>query len=270
MSKGGSTQTTVQKSDPWSAAQPALKNILGQAQSLYNQGGSYYPFSTVVPFSQQTIQGLQNIQDRAGQPNPIVGQSQSALSSLLSGNSNLQATANGDFLNNNPYLSGMFNAAKGDVIDAVNSQFSQANRTGSPAQYDYLTKQLGNLASNIYGQNYAQERQNQLSAASTLGQQSLSALGLSPTVNDLGYADASKLLGVGATYEQNAQQQLQDLMNRWDFSQNQPWQNIAKWAQVVNPIAGSGGAQTTTSPNNAPSGLQQGIGSALAIASLFA
>src|SRR5690606_23456720 len=66
---GGGTQTQVirQNADPWGPSQGYLKNIMAEAESLYknNIGPSYYPGSTVVPFTEQTMSGLQGIQDRA-------------------------------------------------------------------------------------------------------------------------------------------------------------------------------------------------------------
>lgn len=268
--KPKSDNVVEQKSEPWGPAQPVLKNILNQGQQLYNQGSSYYPFSTVVPQSQQTLSALQGIEGRAGS-NPVTAGAQGTLSSLLSGNNpTLQATARGDYLSpdSNPWLKQTFDAMSGDVQDAVNSQFSMASRTGSPAHAGELTRQLGRLGTQLYGDNYARERQNQLGAAGTIGQQQLSALGMAPSVNDLGYGDLSKLLGAGAAYEGQAGKTLQDAMSRWDFSQNQGWNNLSRLAQLVNPVAGQGGTQT--SPNTAPSGAQQGLGSTLALLSLFA
>lgn len=73
---GGSqpkTQTVEQTSEPWPGAQPYLKDVMGQAQSLYRSGTGtqYYPFSTVVPFSPQTDQAL-SMQEQLAQSNPLL------------------------------------------------------------------------------------------------------------------------------------------------------------------------------------------------------
>lgn len=64
--------TTVQNTDPWKGAQPALQQLLGNASSLYNSGQGFnpYPGSTVAPFSGQTNQALQGMQTIAGQGDP--------------------------------------------------------------------------------------------------------------------------------------------------------------------------------------------------------
>lgn len=62
---GGSSQTTTtSNSEPWKAAQPALKLGLNQATKLFNadKDGSYFTGSTVIPWDQQTRRGMNLIQ----------------------------------------------------------------------------------------------------------------------------------------------------------------------------------------------------------------
>lgn len=233
------TQTTTQTNDPWKPAQGALKDILGQAGNLYNRGSQYAPFSTVVPFSNQTEQALQGIESRAQQGNPMYGQGQAALTGGLD---TLQRTASGQMLNNNPHLSDMFNAMRGEVSDAVNSQFSAYGRTGSPAHAGVMTKELGNLASQIWGQDYARERQNQLAAAGQMPSYT-SAI---PGYQAAGYNDLNALMGVGQAREGKAGETLQDMLNRWNFEQESPWQNLTRYAGIAQGIGGMGGTGTNT------------------------
>jgi hypothetical protein len=232
-------QTTTQQNDPWKPAQGALKDILAQAGNLYNRGSEYAPFSTVVPFSNQSEQALQGIEQRAQAGNPLYNQGQAALTGGLD---TLQRTAGGEYLNNNPHLSTMFNAMKGDVTDAVNSQFSAYGRTGSPAHAGVMTQQLGNLGAQIYGQDYARERQNQLSAAGQMPGFT-SAI---PGYQQAGYNDLNTLMGVGQAREGKAGETLQDLLNRWNFQQESPWQNLGRYAGIATGIGGMGGNSTGT------------------------
>lgn len=233
------TQTTTQETKPWEPAIGDLTNILGQARNLYNRGSSYYPNSTVVPFSGQTEQALQGMEQKAIGGNPLYGQGQAALTSGLD---TLQRTASGQMLNSNPYLSDMFNAMSGDVTDAVNSQFSAYGRTGSPAHAGVMTKELGNLASQIWGQDYQRERQNQLSAAGQMPGYT-SAI---PGYQQAGYADLERLAGVGAAREGKAGETLQDLVSRWNFEQESPWQNLMRYGQIAQGIGGMGQTGTNT------------------------
>lgn len=65
---GGNNSTTTQTSNqPWEGAIPLLKQAMGDAQKLY-QGGNLSPTytgSTVVPYSQQTMGGLNFLQQNA-------------------------------------------------------------------------------------------------------------------------------------------------------------------------------------------------------------
>jgi len=233
------TQTTTQTNEPWAPAQDALKGILGQAGNLYNRGSQYAPFSTVVPFSNQSEQALQGIEQRAQAGNPLYTQGQAALTGGLD---TLQRTASGEMLNSNPYLSDMFNAMSGNVTDAVNSQFSAYGRTGSPAHAGVMTKELGNLASQIWGQDYQRERQNQLSAAGQMPGYT-SAI---PGYQQAGYNDLNALMGVGQAREGKAGETLQDMLNRWNFEQESPWQNLTRYAGLAQGIGGMGGTGTST------------------------
>lgn len=232
-------QTTTQNNDPWKPAQGALKDILGQAGQLYNRGSQYAPFSTVTPFSGQSELALEGIEGRARQGNPLYSAGQTALAGGLG---QLEKTAGGEYLNNNPHLSDMFGAMSGEVQDSVNSQFSQYGRTGSPAHAGVMTQQLGNLASNIWGQDYARERQNQLNAASQMPGYT-SAI---PGYQQAGYDDLNALMGVGQAREGKAGETLQDMLNRWNFQQESPWQNLSRYAGLATGIGGMGGNSTGT------------------------
>ena len=125
----------------------------------------------------------------------------------------LGQTASGAMLNANPYLDAQFNRAAQNVSDqfkntvtpGINQTFGAAGRTGSRAHtgamgeaQGNLGDTLGNLATDIYGGNYATERQNQLAAAGELG-------GLGMQGNQLGLSAA----GLGAdVYKSDAARQL--------------------------------------------------------------
>lgn len=102
---------------------------------------------------------------------------------LQAGTRNLTDTANGSYLNSNPFLTGMFNAAADPVrrqymtatAPQTDSNYEAAGRYGSGAlgnarsqNESNLVTGLGNMASNIYGSNYQNERGLQNSAATTL------------------------------------------------------------------------------------------------------
>ena len=66
---GSQKQTTgeTRSSEPWAAAQPALKKALSGAEALYDKGSGHnvYDQSLVVPYAQDTLQGMQGIKNSA-------------------------------------------------------------------------------------------------------------------------------------------------------------------------------------------------------------
>jgi hypothetical protein len=131
-SKPAGTTTTTTNVPDWQ--QPYIQNLLGQSGAALSQSQSYAGAN----------QGLVN-----------------------AGGQQLQDTISGKYLdpNSNPYLSNMYNAAADQVKNQVNSNFEGSGRYGSGAQTGELGYQLGNLASNMYGNAYQQGRTQQLTAA---------------------------------------------------------------------------------------------------------
>ena len=121
------TQETKQTTEPWKAAQPALKDILGASGNLFGSSN-------------------QMLQDRMAGGNQLYDQSSNTLGSLISGDT-LDVTK-----------SPMWGSMVGGIQDAVNSQFSLSGRTGSPAHAGVMTGELGKLA----GQLWNTERDRQL------------------------------------------------------------------------------------------------------------
>lgn len=141
-------------------------NLLGAGVGalLGGVGGSQAGTTTTVedipewlkPFALQGMQGLSE----------AYGQTPDGMSPITAaGGQYMQDVIGGDYLNSNPYLDAMFNQAAGKVTSGVNSQFSGAGRYGSGAHQGVLGESLGNLATDIYGQNFARERGFQQQAA---------------------------------------------------------------------------------------------------------
>jgi len=334
MSGGGGT--TVQKSDPWSGAQPYLQDVMGQAQQLYRGGGpSYYPGQTFVGPTAGQIGGWDtqlNYADQVfgGQNAPKFGQATDALASNLAGNTSLGSMANtlspissGALSQSfsNPFgtaggldarsaisgaLSGTpdYSAVQGAVGAANQQQFNQlyndvipqlnqrASFLGNPSgSIKTLNSTLTNLTNNqnlnaqqAYLGEFNRAKSAQENAAQLVSQGGLSsqqnALGLGGLASNLasGAADA-QLRGVsmfpglvqagsipgqlasqvgdwGANFQNQA---LQDQINRYNYYQNLPQQNLQNYAGTVNGFGGLGGTQSS---GYNPSGGQKAAGAA--------
>lgn len=77
----------------------------------------------------------------------------------------LKSTIAGNYLNSNPYIDAMFSKARDAVGSGIDSRFTAAGRYGSGAHQGVLGTTFNNLATDIYGTNYANERARQVAAA---------------------------------------------------------------------------------------------------------
>lgn len=253
-SSGGGAGNTTTSSTPWEASQPFLKDIMGQAQNWYNSsaGTQQFPGSTSVPLSADTQAALAAIRARATAGSPVMGAAnQSALD-----------TIQGKYLdpNTNPYLKSTFDQASSAVNSQVNGQFSSAGRYGSGAQTGVLADKNNQLATDIYGGNYQQERARQ--AAMT---------GMAPTLAQGDYADANALLTSGNIQQQQSQNDLQSQIDKFNFTQNNPLQRIQQYSGLLSGYGGLGGQSTQTqgSSSNVGSQIIGGLGTAASLAKAF-
>jgi len=224
----GSTTTTTQTA-PWSGQQPYLSFGFQKAQELYNQGGpQYFPSDTVASVAPETSQALDLLTQRALAGSPVASAAQS---------SNL-ATLNGNYLGaGNPYFQQMIGNIANAVTPQIARNFEGAGRYGSGAYANALTSALANSASNLAYQNYGDERRNMNQAAA-----------LAPGLANLDYNDLQQLAGVGNTRQQLAQQGINAAIDRYNYNQNLPYNNLANYMRLIQ--GNYGASQTQTSQNS--------------------
>jgi hypothetical protein len=206
---GSGTKTTTQNtaSEPWAAAQPALKTGLADAQNLYKTGvGSQaYTGSTVIPYAQQTTQGMGAIQNAAMANMNGTGASglyqgvinnggfnapqQSAMNQFgqigqnAQGPSyseqNLMGIAQGDMLNRqDPNFERALSAASDSAANQINMGASASGRYGSGIHQGAVAKQIGDYEAGQRVNQYNTERGNQMNANSMIDSQRMAGLGL--------------------------------------------------------------------------------------------
>lgn len=225
--KGGGTQTTSNEPPAW--ALPHLTAIGNMAGQLATQPQSYFPGSTVVPFSSQSQMGMNRMERMALDPNSIGNQAVGQFGDTISGQ----------------YLPGgeRFSAITAPTMDAINAQFSGGGRYGSAYHQQGLAKGMMEAIQPYWDS----ERGRMMSASAAAPGAQMAAL--------------NPLMQVGGALEGKSGEYLQDAMNRWDFAQNEPWNRLTRYASIINPGAGLGGTQTTTMPGG--SKLAGGLGGAL-------
>lgn len=251
--------TTTTQIDP--TIQPFLQYGLQQAQQLYQAGGpQYYPNQAFVAPTEATQTGLQALEARATQGNPLLGQAQGALGQTLGG----------AFLGGNPFFQGAFAPAAQaatrqfqTAIGDIESRASLAGRYGSGAMGNLqdratgaLAQSLANTAGNLAYQNYEAERARQNAA-----------IAAAPAMAQADYQDIQNMLQAGQLREGYMGQQLQADINRFNFLQNRPQQNLANYMSAVygNPLTGQ---TMQTQRGSSANDLQNLLGTAATLAGI--
>jgi hypothetical protein len=218
---------------------------------MYQGGGpAYYGGQTYVSPSATTQTGLQALEARASMGNPL----------LQSAQNQLQNTVSGGFLGGNPFFQGAFQPAARaaemqfkQTLGDIGSKASLAGRYGSGTMGQLQDRaagqfgqQLANTAGTLAYQNYADERARQQQATMA-----------APQMAQADYQDIQNMLAAGQAREGYTGAQQQADIQKFNFLQNQPQQNLQNYLSLVygNPLGRvgqstqSGSADTSTLQN---------------------
>ena len=286
---GGSSQTTNEL-DP--NVVPYVRDALSEQQRLYREGApEYYGGQTYLDPSSQSNMAMQMGEQRAMNGNPLVSQAQTAVGNLTSqvnpamanynrlqgGSALTNATARGDYLQNNPNFNAVMETAGRKATDMYNtatnntfSDVSQAGRYGSNAHANLQAGNAGKLAQSLSDtagqyayQNYGAERgmqenainqqfNQQMQATQGLGSLSeqqagrqLSASQLAPTLAQADYQDIDRLAQYGQMREGYDQTALNADIARHDYGQNAQQQHLSNYTNAV--WGAPGGSTSSTS-----------------------
>lgn len=214
MAGGGGNQTT--RTEPPRYQLPYLERGLGYAQDQYSRTASG---QNIAPMSSETERALSQIAGRADSGSLANANAQNYATRSLTGGflgSNPYMNQLQQFSNpgQNPHLDNTFNQAALATQNQLASQFAGRGRNVDASE-GLRAQQLGDLATNIYGGAYENDRNRALQAtgmqAGLYGDErnrQQQVLGMVPGLQQSSYADLDRLLGVGQTREGYAQQQL--------------------------------------------------------------
>lgn len=257
------TQTTTSTTEPPAYVAEQLRYGMQEARDLYNKGlPEFFPNQTYADFTPQQIEAMSRAESRARQGSPLTKEAQA----------NLQATLRGDYINNNPYLNDMINAANRGTIEqftkgvmpTVQAGLGRSGRYGSNAatqeRYNQaqktLAQQLADTEANIRGQSYEQERARQFQA-----------LGLAPTLAAQDYTDIAQLAAVGEQQQAMAQNAINEEMQRYQYNNTIDQQALDQFLGRVSGIGGIAGnvtTQVTPVQGSSPFSQALGVGASLA------
>jgi len=270
------TQTTTSTSDPWSGAQPGLNNLYSNATNQFNADVGYLPYggNLQAPVNNLLTQGLGAEQNLA-QSEPYGSVGVNAARTLgtnmiqnegLSGRlKSLYEQAQGD---QNPYLQSMLDTSNRQISNKIGSSMSGAGRYGSGQHTDVAARAMAEAADPILAQDYARRQQQMQGIAegglTRAGQWSQ----LMPTLDEARYTGAEHLQNIGKFYTDRAQQDLANQVATYNAQQARPWEQLARYANVLSGAGGLGGTKVTTQNAYQPTTLQKIGGGAIAGAGL--
>ena len=249
MSKGSNPTnvTTTTSAEPSEFIRPYYQQAIDSAQDLYEGSTpNFFPNATYTDFSPETSTALNLATSRALSGNPLLNQSQTEASNILAGNYLTPGS--------NPYSQALFNQMAGDVTSKVNSQFTKAGRFGSGANQEVLADSLGQLANQVYGDQYNRERALQAQTMMT-----------APQLGEMDYNDIARLQAVGAEKEGLEDAKLQDAIARFDYEQQKPYLKLNQYLGALGANVPMTTVQTQPVFRNRGAGL---LGGAMAGADL--
>lgn len=240
-SRQSGTQTVTQTNEPPSFLLPFLQQGAQGASNLFQEGGpQQFPGQTVVPFSPQTNQALNLLQNRATEGSPLIDSAQSALQDILGGQ--------------DPNTNQLFQRAARQTRGQLEGEFAGAGRD-LEARLPARTEQLNDLATTFFGA----ERGRQLQAAA-----------LAPSLAQTDFSDIAQLLNVGQITENQARALIGDQVSRFDFEQQRPENALnAFLARISGGQFGNQSTQSTPLFSNPASGALGGAAAGASLGSLF-
>lgn len=279
----GST-TTTQNSQPWGPQQPLVEEGFAGAQNLYqNYKPTYFPSNTVAQFNPTQIAG-QNAETNLGiNGTPAVTSSGNYLTSLENGSyfanpssATLSPFWSGEMLSGgNPYFKSMANQVTASVLPSLTGTFNMGNSINNPNAGYSVSNGLTDAIGGIANQDYENQSGNMLQASEALGNnwnQGVNEMTqgsiFAPGIQTADFQDAAAIEDAGAQQQQESQANINDAVNRWNFSTQLPYNILGTFQNMIN--GNYGGTSTTTQPyfsNN--SGMGGLIGAGLGLAASY-
>lgn len=269
---GSNKTTTTTGNTPYKAAQPLLDKGMGDALSLYKTQGLVKPntMSTVVPFAQQTTQGMSSLGNLAtanSNGQGLSGQYQGIINNggynadQQNAVNNIKQTANGSYdMNANPGFANVLKQAQDAATGSVNGLAAGMGRYDSGTHQGVLGKTVGDVTGNMVSNdfnNWLGRRDSAQQQLFNAGQQGQSNLGNAYTGAQ---APANTNMQLGQMNEDLYGRTLNDQLRIANDRQNAPLANIQALLAAANG-AGNYGTQTSTAqgPSNTFSNIAGGI-----------
>lgn len=244
---GGSSSTTTPMIAP--ELQPLARLYTQQAEQLAATPWQSYGGQRFADMNSTQNLGVGMIQDRALNGDATVNAGANYLrSSLNSGPT--AATANPYAQQNNPYLQDAVNKAQASVLGNAQAAAARSGSFGNSGIAEAAAKQMGDVASQMYGNAWSQQAQlaeqgasRNDAAVNNWRANNLNAAQLGLSYGNQAYQDAGQLLNAGNLQQQQQQQKLDFGYQQFQDAQNNPYKKL----QTIGSVVGQSQGSTTTS-----------------------
>lgn len=220
MSGGGGGQTTTNSVDP---RFNQIIDYATQAAGKVNSAG-------FTPYTDQRYSGINSTQ-QAGL-DAITKRATGGDATFNQANDTLQQTLKGG--NTNPYLDSMVNKAQQSVLANARGADIQSGSFGNSGVAEAATKNMGQIATDMYGNAYNTDRANQMTA-----------LGMAPQYGNQAYQDANQLMNAGNFVQGQDQQNKDFAYQQFTDKQNLPYKQMGAYTGLLGS-AGTTGTSTSS------------------------
>ena len=215
---GGGGQTTTSSIDP--RLSPLIDYATQAGERVNDAGFQPYQGQRYAGMNQYQNLGMGMIGDRALYGDPTMRQAQSTMQDTLRGG------------NTNPYLDSMVNKATLGVAGNLAKINATSGSFGNSGIQEVGARQMGDIASQMYGNAYDQDRSRQMQA-----------LQMAPGYGNQAYTDASQLMKAGGQAQDLAQQNRDFSYQQFQDQQNLPYKQMAAYGGL---LSGQGTQKTET------------------------
>lgn len=224
---GGDSGKSTTKTEIPEELKPLAKAYTSKALDLSKQSYNPYTGQRFENLNQWQLDALNQTRNRALQGSQTVKNAETQLNDIIAGG------------NTNPYLDQMVSKAQDSVRSQFNTGAVNSGSFGNSGLQEQFAQNLGDVATNMYGQAYETDRNRQMQG-----------IGMAQQFGNQAYQDAAQLMGAGQTV-QDAFQQARDFnYQQFQEQQDYPYKQLAAMAGVF----GSGLGQSSTTKTSGGGG----------------
>ena len=216
---GGGQSTTVQSIPD--ELKPLASAYTQSALALNNTPYQSYGGQRYADLNGVQMAALNATADRAMQGSATVNNAEGQLNNIIAGG------------NTNPYLDQMVAKAQDSVKSGYNTAAVNSGSFGNAGLAEQYGRQMGDVATQMYGQAYDQDRARQMQA-----------IGMAPQFGNQAYTDAQQLMNAGQTLQDQSQQYLDFQYQQSQEAQNDPYKKLAAMSGVFGTNLGQSASTT--------------------------